>query len=219
MKMNHIEKGTVIIPNYEPEDDLKLRDREIKAVEFKDSEFKEVPAELLNRQELQRVAFIGCRFPHVRDREIKVVKFKDSEFKEVPAELLNHQELQRVAFNCCRFSHVTSLEHLKYCRNLTELTLKDCGLETFPDVTSSLHTLKSLNVSRNSFVGGLPNSMGNLRNLKTLNISGCRLSKFPRVVCKLESLKELDISANEIQILPETLTTYFLFGKTGDIIL
>ena len=152
LKMEDKRTATVIILDYKPEDDLKLR-----------------------------------------DREIKTVVFEYSVFNEVPAELLNHPELQSVAFNSCSFIdlHVTSLEQLKYCRNLTELTWRWCGLETFPDSMSSLQTLKSLNVSGNSFVGGLPNSIGKPRNLEALDISFCRLKNFATVI-RTENIENVE---------------------------
>ena len=173
MKMYAVmESATVVIPNYEPEDDLKLRDRETKAVVF-----------------------------------------MQSEFKEVPAELLNHPELQRVAFSRCTFTHVTSLDQLKYCRNLTELTLRWCGLETFPDFMSSLQILKSLNVSGNSFVGGLPNSIGKLRNLEALDISFCILEDFAAELSELKTLKTLNIEQNGIQDISESIANLTMFEK------
>ena len=129
-------------------------------------------------------------------REIKTVEFHKSELETIPAELLDHQELQNMIFSDCRFTHVENLQQLKVYQNLTNLTLKGCNFQTFPDFVSEFHRLNSLSMSGNSFQEGLPDSMTKLENLETLDISRCRLQNFPLVLTKLKGLKKLNIERN-----------------------
>ena len=129
-------------------------------------------------------------------REIKTVEFHKSELETIPAELLDHQELQNMIFSDCRFTHVENLQQLKVYQNLTNLTLKECNFQTFPDFVSEFHRLNSLSMSGNSFQEGLPDSMTKLENLETLDISRCRLQNFPLVLTKLKGLKKLNIERN-----------------------
>ena len=138
-------------------------------------------------------------------REIKSVEFHESNLDEIPAQLLDHTELESVAFNDCRFTGIENLEQLKVCQNLTQLTLKECNLQMFPNFLSELHTLDNLNLSGNSFKAGLPDSMRNLQNLETLDISSCMLQGFPLVLNKLRKLKMLNIEGNQVVSLSESL--------------
>ena len=92
-------------------------------------------------------------------RRMKMVEFHKSHLEKIPDELLNHKELQNVSFHSCQFTHVESLTQITGCQKLTELTIKECKLKGFPDVLCELHTLKSMNLSGNSFTEGLPSSL------------------------------------------------------------
>ena len=133
----------------------------------------------------------------IETREIKTVEFHKSNLDKIPTKILDHQELQNVIFSDCRFTHVENLQQLKVCQNITELTLKECNLQMFPDFLSEFYTLNSLNMSGNSFIEGLPDSIRNLRNLETLDISSCMLQGFPLVLNKLRKLKMLNIEGND----------------------
>ena len=126
-------------------------------------------------------------------REIKTVEFHKSELETIPAELLDHQELQNMIFSDCRFTHVENLQQLKVYQNLTNLTLKECNFETFPDFLSEFHFLHNLNLSGTSFRKGSLDSITTLRRLESLDLSRCILQEFPSVLTKLKGLKMLNI--------------------------
>ena len=130
-------------------------------------------------------------------RTIKTAEFHKSELEKIPLELLDHQELENVIFNDCRFTHVENLEQLKVCQNITNLTLKKCNLQTFPEFLSEFHTLDSLNLSGNSFQKGSLDSMTKLRRLECLDLSRCTLQEFPLALTTLRRLKTLNIEKND----------------------
>ena len=143
---------------------------------------------------------------NIGPREIKTVEFHRSEFEKIPSELLDHTELENVMFNFCRFICMESLEQLKTCQNLTELTLQECNLHTVPDFLSEFHALKSLNMSWNSFEEGLADSMTKLRSLETLDVSNCDLKGFPLALSNFRTLKMLNIKNNvDVKRLSESL--------------
>ncbi|KGN64457.2 hypothetical protein Csa_014135 [Cucumis sativus] len=74
-------------------------------------------------------------------------------------------------------------------------------LEEFMDSFSNCtrNSLESLDLSRNRFVGEIPNSLGTFENLRTLNLFGNQLwGSLPNSIGNLILLKYLDISYNSL---------------------
>ncbi|XP_011652343.2 receptor-like protein EIX2 [Cucumis sativus] len=93
-------------------------------------------------------------------------------------------------------------------QNLCKLRLLDLSyssfkvkLEEFLDSFSNCtrNSLESLDLSRNEFVGEIPNSLGTFENLRTLNLLGNQLwGSLPNSIGNLILLKYLDISYNSL---------------------
>lgn len=82
------------------------------------------------------------------------------------------------------------------------LSLKNQGLEKFPQEILGMTDLVELDISSNRLTGALPAEIRFLKNLKKLNASDNRMTGIPAEIGQLSELEELDYSDNMITGLP-----------------
>ncbi len=119
--------------------------------------------------------------------EVKNLELKNESFELFPSEILQ-------------------------LKNLTRLTITNCGLKEIPEEFCALTNLNELDVSENNLTK-LPQEIGNLTFLRTLKASGNQLTEIPTSVSKLENLRLLVLKGNRIKSLPKNLG--MLSGLTG----
>ncbi|XVE79046.1 hypothetical protein DITRI_Ditri14bG0026600 [Diplodiscus trichospermus] len=89
------------------------------------------------------------------------------------------------------------------CQKLTTLLLSGCSIKSIPECFfEQMHGLKILDLSFNSIIKSLPNSISNLETLTTLLVGRCiSLEKVPSL-SKLQALKKLDLRGTHIKYIP-----------------
>ena len=202
--MEDTKTDAVVFTNYKPGDDLKIETKEIKTVEFSESNLDKIPAKLLDHKELENVAFNGCRFTLVENLEqLKVCQnltkltLKECNLQMFPDFLSEFHKLDSLNMSGNSFDKGLP-DSMMELRNLETVDLSRCRLRKLPLVLNKLTKLKMLNIEGNyGVITWGSGSLGNLTNLETLNVSKCGLQEFPEVLCNLKSLKSLDIAGNK----------------------
>lgn len=93
---------------------------------------------------------------------------------------------------------------------VTEIALRGKGLKgPLPDSLSMLKSLRSVDLSNNSFEGSLPGSWSNLSSLETCDLSNNRLAgPLPPTYSSWSALQNLDLHRNQLTgPLPATWTS------------
>jgi len=102
---------------------------------------------------------------------------------------------------------------------VTNITIIDIGLSSFPEVITEFSSLQVLNLSNNPFKS-ISDSIGHLKSLEELNLSGMDLKSLPENFGKLVNLKKVNLSGNKLKSLPESfgnlenLQEIWLFGNS-----
>ncbi|KAF8049628.1 hypothetical protein N665_2164s0004 [Sinapis alba] len=112
-----------------------------------------------------------------------------------------------------------------FSSNLQSLSLSGCNITEFPEFIRNLRNLYSLNISRNSIKGQLPDWLWSLQELEDLDLSHNFLSGFDGSLKALPGSKisTLDLRSNAFQgkiFIPYTSINYFLASSnnfTGEI--
>jgi adenylate cyclase len=122
-----------------------------------------------------------------------------------------------------------SSDYFHTFRNLKEIHLSECELQSVPPCIKALTNLVHLNLSSNRIkdissagleslqylnyinlannrIESIPTDFKLLTNLAHLNISNNRFALFPETICLINGLTELDISFNQIKQIPESIS-------------
>ena len=87
-------------------------------------------------------------------------------------------------------------------KSLNFLRIVDSKLKTLPPAVGELTGLEYLDLSGNTMIRELPESIGNLTALKELILFRCSLEELPGTLGGLKNLETLDISVNKLKTLP-----------------
>ncbi|CAL9116045.1 unnamed protein product, partial [Musa acuminata var. zebrina] len=77
-------------------------------------------------------------------------------------------------------------------KNIRVLILQSCGLRELPETIGGSIHLRYLDISHNSMIWRLPESLCDLYNLRVLDLWGCELQSFPHGMSKLSNLMHLN---------------------------
>ncbi|CAL9778690.1 unnamed protein product [Musa acuminata subsp. burmannicoides] len=83
------------------------------------------------------------------------------------------------------------LHLLERLKNIRVLTLQNCGMKKLPETIDDLIHLRYLDISDNTSIQRLPESLCDLHNLQTLILQGCQLQSFPQGMSKLIKLRKI----------------------------
>ncbi|ESR65190.1 hypothetical protein CICLE_v10007349mg [Citrus x clementina] len=115
-------------------------------------------------------------------------------------------DVEKVSLMRCRITRIPSNFPSSGCRSLSTLLLQHNYIEEIPEsFFEHLTGLKILDLSGNSNLLRLPDSISGLINLTALMVHGCfRLRHVPSLA-KLSALKKLDLGGTEIDVVPQGL--------------
>ncbi|ELT92511.1 hypothetical protein CAPTEDRAFT_200678 [Capitella teleta] len=97
--------------------------------------------------------------------------------------------------------------------SIVQLTLQNCRIDKFPDVTSMNNTLKVLDVQMNNISTIPSNILDYMSELETLLISHNPLGRFPSLGIRATSLKSLSIGGTQIRISCKNLSEFLSLEK------
>jgi hypothetical protein len=138
-------------------------------------------------------------------KELWNLDLTNTRLESLPPEIVELPKLRHL-----KVSHVQnadgSLEQIAFDQlgDLTELTLKECNLKSFPASILHCAKLEYLNLSDND-IGSLPQDIGNLKNLSRLYLNNCGLTYLPASIGKLIELTMLSLIGNDFESLPVEL--------------
>ncbi len=167
------------------------------------------------------------RFPREKEKLVKLKELDlgDLDLKSLPDEFANLQSLEKLVLNSFYSTRNNKFQEfpkaLCELKNLKELVLYECGLNSLPDEFANLQSLEKLRLDNNKFqefpkalcglknlkeldlrecgLNSLPDEFVNLQNLEKLNLWGNKFKEFPKVINKLKNLKECDIKEADFQ--------------------
>ncbi|CAL9087032.1 unnamed protein product, partial [Musa acuminata var. zebrina] len=88
-------------------------------------------------------------------------------------------------------SYLLPLQLLERLKNIRVLTLQNCSMKKLPETIDDLIHLRYLEISENTSIQRLPESLCDLHNLQTLILQGCQLQSFPQGMSKLIKLRKI----------------------------
>ncbi|URE24515.1 NB-ARC domain [Musa troglodytarum] len=88
-------------------------------------------------------------------------------------------------------SYSLPLHLLERLKNIRVLILQNCGMKKLPETIDDLVHLRYLDISENTSIQRLPESLCDLHNLQTLILQGCQLQSFPQGMSKLMKLRKI----------------------------
>ncbi|GFZ04799.1 hypothetical protein Acr_17g0003710 [Actinidia rufa] len=126
---------------------------------------------------------------------------ENSYLGKLPNSISDLENLTALKLRGCR--RLTYVPPLGKLRALQELNLRFTHSKEVPEGVDRLHALHVLDLSENSYLEKLPNSISDLENLTTLKLQGCRRLTYVPPLGKLRALQELDLSFTRIKEVPE----------------
>ncbi|KAJ6859277.1 disease resistance protein RPV1-like [Populus alba x Populus x berolinensis] len=151
----------------------------MRRLELEQTSIKEVPQSVTGN--LFSLSLSGCReitkFPEISG-DIEVLDLKGTAIKEVPS--------------------------IQFLTRLRWLNMSCCSkLESFPEITVPMKSLRSLDLSKTG-IKEIPSSlMKHMIILKTLNLDGTPIKELPLSVKDIVCLEELTLHGTSIKVLPE----------------
>ncbi|GFZ04800.1 hypothetical protein Acr_17g0003720 [Actinidia rufa] len=175
-------------------------------------DLEKLPNSISDLENLTALKLRGCRRltyvpPLGKLRALQELNLRFTHIKEVPEDLENLTTLKLQG--CMSLTYVPPLGKL---RALQELDLSFTHIKEVPEGVDRLHALHVLDLSENSYLGKLPNSISDLENLTALKLRGCRRLTYVPPLGKLRALQELNLRFTHSKENLENLTTLKLQG-------
>ncbi|MFK8044443.1 MAG: leucine-rich repeat domain-containing protein [Crocinitomicaceae bacterium] len=122
------------------------------------------------------------------------------DFRVIPSSFYQLKNLSKLTI---RSSGVESFpEGISALKNLRHLELNFNKLQGLPEDITELKYLEILSLGRNFNLKKLPESIGNLTSLKRLVANSCQISHLPESITQLKNLEILFLSVNDLTELP-----------------
>jgi len=138
------------------------------------------------------------KFPREKERlaKLKELDLGGCDLKTLPDEFANLQSLEKLVLSSFDLTHNNEFQEFPKAlcglKNLKELNLEHCDLESLPDEFANLQSLERLKLSNNEFQE-FPKALCGLKNLKELDLSSCDLKSLPDEFANLQNLERLDL--------------------------
>jgi leucine-rich repeat protein SHOC2 len=150
------------------------------------NEFSQFPLEINKLQQLNYLEFFGAKF--------------DS----IPSDIAYLNKLKTLKISST-YDTLRLPKTLKYLKNLEELSIENCVLDSFPvDLfqIEKLHFLSLINVN----IFYITKHFENLSNLEVLVLDGNQLHNIPYQIYKAKNLRLLSVKGNHLSKLPDTIS-------------
>ena len=181
--------------------------REIRIVDFSNSDLSKLPKSIVN--------LVQLTFLNISGNELQELPENIGSLTQLAFLSISSNKLQRLPESIGNLTQLTFLsisgnelqELPESIGNLTQLTRLDIfgnKLQELPESIGSLTKLTNLDISVNE-LHELPESIDDLTQLTRLDISSNKLQELPKSIGCLTQIAELNISGNKLQELPESI--------------
>lgn len=157
---------------------------------------------------LRRLSFRDNAIQVIPTDIIKLRKLVELDCAKNPIQEIPEQIKFLRGLQICTFIQSRDLQRLPpgftQLKNLTSLTILECGLQALPDDIGLLKNLEHLDL-RNNQLDSLPASITSLENLKKLDIGINYITNLPEDIGRLSNLEYLSADMNELETVPSDI--------------
>jgi hypothetical protein len=142
---------------------------------------------------------------HLKQYKQKSLDFRAiRSFNGIPPEVYGYRPLECLTFDRVGLHEISAnIERLK---NLKELTILSCPIQSIPQEIGALSKLTKLFIS-DTKIQSLPESIGDLKELRELILGDNKLTSLPESIVNLKRLEHLYIQGNPIKALPKAFSS------------